>query len=142
MEKFFIPTDRARFVSWLLQTANRNHWTIVLEYSDEQHADWLEAKAKPAELPPTAGHHYQDDYRLTAITSPASGESFAHDLLAYCSVLSVHNRKEMLFLIADDFHFECFSCTPAFFETHYPILTKLGLIRIDQDNEKTRFEKH
>ncbi len=142
MEKFFIPTDRARFVNWLLKTANQNKWTIVLEYSGEQSTDWLTEKAKPAELPPTADHHYRRDYRLTAVTSPATGERFAYDLLACCSVLSVHDQKEMLFLIADDFHFECFSCTPAFFETHYQVLAKLGLICIDQDNEKTRFEKH
>ena len=140
MEKFFLPKDKVKFISWLLGISNDNKWTIVLEHAGDETYKFLVENATEVKLPTTTEHHYEDAYQLTAVINPKISKTFLNDLLAKCSVLSVHNEKEMVFLIADDFHEECFSCTPTFFDKYYHVLTDLDLIDINQENEKTRFE--
>lgn len=140
MEKFFLPKNEAQFVNWLLKLSNENRWIIVLEYSEEETYKFLIENATEVTLPITTEHHYDKDCRLTAITNPVVNERFVNTLSRKCSVLSVHDKKEMIFLIADDFHEECFSCTVDFFKVYYQVLKDLNLIYINQENEKTRFE--
>ena len=100
----------------------------------------LVEKATEMELPITAERHCDDDSKLTAIINPVIEQKFINHLFTECSVLSVHDEKEMLFLIADNFHEECFSCTRTFFGKYYPDLLTLNLILEGQDNEKTPYE--
>jgi hypothetical protein len=66
-------------------------------------------------LPVTCIREYGSDCRLTAIMNPMLIDNFIEKLMAKSHVLSVHSEEERIFLIADDFHEECFSCTQGFY---------------------------
>lgn len=131
MERFIRPKNKKKFVSWLLGISNTNSWTIVLEYPNGMVYNVLKENATIVNLPNTAQHHYNSKYRLTSIKNPVITESFVNALLAETSALSIHNEEEMLFLIADDFHEECFSSTLKFFNVHHRILNTLDLIFVN-----------
>lgn len=128
MDKFFLPKDKKKFINWLLKISNLNNWTIVLEYQDVKVFNELKENATIVNLPKTAQHNHNHECKLTAIKGPVVTESFTDILLTEVSSLSVHNEKEILFLIADDFHEDCFSSSLKFFDMYGNILEDLDLI--------------
>jgi hypothetical protein len=119
MERFIIPGNKTKFIKWLLQTTIDNCWIIVLEYSHEDSPIFLTKNATEVPLPLTGRHQYDANCNLIAIIDPILNDNFINFILVNTHALSIHNGKEMIFLIADDFHEECFSGTFGFFNKYY-----------------------
>ncbi len=128
MKKFVTPKTKTSFTKWLLRLSNDNNWTIVLEYEKRETYNLLVQNATTVILPKTTAHNYDENYHLTAIEDIIITEQFISKLFTECSALSVHNEKEILFLIADDFHEDCFSCNQSFFDMFYSVAIDLDLI--------------
>jgi hypothetical protein len=128
MEHAIFPADKVKLVDWLLQTAAANNWIVVLEYAQEKTHRFLAKSAVEVALPPKAMHQHHSAYRLTAWVNLFSSEKFAGKLMSHCAVLSIHTPWEMLFLIHDNFHEECFSCKKGFYTRYYQELDELELI--------------
>jgi hypothetical protein len=128
MDKFFFPVNRIKFIEWLLYASIDNGWTIVIEYSDTGTLQFLKRTATVVPLPETSVREYDFSCELTAIINPMLIDNFIEKLMAKSHVLSVHSEEEMIFLIADDFHEECFSCTQGFYNKYYEILDANELI--------------
>ena len=128
MQKFFFPQDKKRFIKWLLETTVNNNWTIVFEYSTDDILKELKKYATLVPLPSSTKHEYDSDCKFAAITRPQVSDNFIDIIISQSHVMSLHDQKDMLFLIADDYHQECFSCTENFYEKYYQVLDSLGLI--------------
>lgn len=128
MEKFISPKDKTNFVRWILQIAVDNNWTTVFEYSTDDTYKYLIENGNEITLPESARHYYNSDCKLTAFIIHRITENFTNKLMNKLHVLSIHNKNEMVFLIADDFHEECFSCTKEFYYEYYQTLKDLNLI--------------
>ena len=128
MEKFLTPKSKTKFVQWLLELSLNYNWTITLEYSGNALYTFLLENSTTVDLPLTARHEYHEDYKLTAINNFRLTQKFINKLIKSYSVLSVHDEKEMIFLIADDFDKDCFSCTENFYQKYYQELKNLHLI--------------
>jgi len=128
MQKFFFPQHKKRFIKWLLETSVHNNWTIVLEHSTDNIVTELKKYATTVPLPSSTKHEYDSNCKFTAITQPEISDVFVDAIISLSHVMSIHDQKEMLFLIADDYHQECFSCTENFYEKYYQVLDSLGLI--------------
>ncbi|MFI5142244.1 MAG: hypothetical protein ACHQII_07805, partial [Bacteroidia bacterium] len=109
---------KEKFVNWLLQISVKSHYTIVLEYSRNNAYSFLKNNAIEVQLPVSATHEYNSDCKLTAIINPNVTDNFVRQIISETHVLSIHNKNQMVFLIADDFHDECFSGTGDFFIKH------------------------
>lgn len=129
MEKFFEPQDRRKFVKWLLEETERNKWTAVFEHKGDEGYNILRKEATIVPLPKSASHNYSDNYKLTAAINLRINDKLVNKLIQNTSVLSVHNETEMIFLIADDFHPDCFSCSDNFYRKYYKQLQEQGLIQ-------------
>jgi hypothetical protein len=119
MEKYFIPANKIKFIIWLLRTSIDNDWTNVFEYSNECAYNFLKEIGTEVSLPTTSKHEYSSESKLTAIVKPLLNDNSINQLMAMTHVLSIHNEKEMMFLIADDFDDECFSSSVDFFTKYY-----------------------
>lgn len=128
MEHFILPADKVKLVDWLLQTAATNNWTVVLEYASERTYRFLTKRAVEVTLPAKATHQYHSAYRLTALVNLFSSEKLVQKLMQQCTVLSIYNSYQMLFLITDDFHEECFSCRASFYTRYSKFMDEQDLI--------------
>lgn len=135
MEKFFIPKDKIKFTKWLLQLSIESDLTVVFEYSEHKLLDFISHCGTQVTLPKSAGHNYHESCKLTAMTKPTLTDSFVDALINCCHVLSIHNIDKMIFLIADDFDEECFSCTAEFYKKYYKTLDEQNLIDEDYDTK-------
>ncbi len=127
MEKFFIPGDTSKFVNWLLHKANEMVWTIVVEYSSNDAYAFLKKIATEVPLPITSRHEYNSDCKLSAFVNPIVDNFTVDQIMIMTHVLSIHSSKEMLFLIADDFHEECFSSSVDFYNNYRQIICDMNL---------------
>ena len=130
MDKFFTPTDKTTRIKWLLQTSIDTGWTIVLEYSLEETYKFLNEVGTEVPLPITSIHEYNSDCRLTAVINPIANDLIVDQIMVMTHALSVHSDKELLFLIADDYHEECFSGSKDFFTKYYQTLLDKNLVDI------------
>jgi hypothetical protein len=128
MEHFVMPADKVKLVDWLLQTAATNNWVVVFEYAADKTYRFLTKRAVEVALPVKAKHQHHSAYRLTALVNLFSSEKLVQKLMSQCTVLSIHNSYQMLFLITDDFHEECFSCRASFYTRYSKILDEQDLI--------------
>ena len=129
MERFFEPKDRRKFVRWLLEETTRNKWTAVFEHKDDEGYNILRKNGTVVTLPNSAEHHYLEDHRFTAVTDLRINNKVVNKIIKNTSVLSIHTRTEMILLIADDFHHECFSCSSSFHDSYYDVLQAQDLIQ-------------
>jgi hypothetical protein len=136
MEKFFIPKDRTSFVNWLLELSINNDWTIVIEYSNKDTYDYLLNHATITSLP-TVLHKYHAECKLTAFSNVIVTDNFVNKLMLKSHGLSIYDKNKMLFLIADDFHEECFSCTVDFYNSYYKMLQELDLIDVNWEKKNS-----
>lgn len=134
MEKFFIPGDRTEFIIWLLQKSNDNGWTIVFEYSTDDTYSFITKIGTEVPLPVTSEHQYDSKCRLTALINITLTDKTINQIMLITHVLSVHNKKEMLFLIADDFHEECFSSSIDFYNNYQKTICDMNLADIYRPN--------
>jgi hypothetical protein len=130
MEKFFIPRDRTEFIMWLLQKANENGWTMVFEYSRDDAYSFISKIGTQVPLPNTSGHQYDSECRLTAFINISISDNAINQIMLATHVLSVHNKEEMLFLIADDFHEDCFSSSIDFYNNYQKTICDTNLADI------------
>jgi len=126
---FFEPNDRRKFVRWLLEETTINKWTATFEHKDETGYNILRKIGVIVTLPNSAGHNYIEHYKLTAATDLRINDKTINKLIQNTSVLSIHNPTEMIFLIADDFHPACFSCSTSFYDNYYEVLQAKDLIK-------------
>lgn len=129
MERFFEPKDRRKFVRWLLEETIRNKWTAVFEHKDNKGYNVLRKSGTLVTLPHSAKHNYLEHYKLTAVVDLRVNDKLVNKIIQNTSVLSIHHQTEMIFLIADDFHHECFSCSPGFYDNYYQVLKAQSLIQ-------------
>ena len=127
MEKAFIPGDTAKFVNWLLHKSNEMGWTIVVEYSTTETYAFLKKIGTEVPLPITSRHEYSYDCKLSAIINPVINDFTIDQIMVMTDVLSIHSSKEMVFLIADDFHEECFSSSFDFYNNYRQIICDMNL---------------
>lgn len=118
MEHFFIPTNKLKFVKWLLKTALNSNYTIVLEYSNNDIIPYLKIFTEEHSLPISASHNYKSNCRLIAIKVKAVTDDLVNLLMKKTHVLSLHSETKMVFLIADDYHEQCFSCSLSFYNQY------------------------
>ena len=130
MEKFFIPKDRTKFIIWLLQKSNENGWTIVFEYSSDETYGFISKIGMEVPLPINSGHQYDPECRLTAIVNITFTDKTVNQIMLTTHVLSVYDNEEMLFLIADDFHEECFSSSMDFYDNNQKTICDMNLADI------------
>lgn len=128
MEKFFFPKNTAKFLEWLLETSLHNDWAVVIEYSHKEIGELLNYATK-IPLPATSKQVYNSTCKLIAIKNFSLKDDFICEIFDKAHALSVHDEKEMLFLIADDFHEECFSCTSNFYSIYRQTLHDEQLIK-------------
>ena len=128
MEKFVSPKDKAAFVKWLLQSATNNNWAIVFEYSLEGMLEIFTKSGKQISPPSTGCRNHHPASKLIAIKNPSLTDDFIRQIMNNTHVLSVHNETDLLFLVADDFHEDCFSCSTDFYNKYYQIWCIQGLI--------------
>ena len=134
MEKFFIPRDRTKFIIWLLQKSNENGWTIVFEYSSDETFGFISKIGTEVPLPNNSGHQYDSECRLTAIINITFTDKTINQIMCTTHVLSVYDNEEMLFLIADDFHEECFSSSKGFYDNNQKTISDMNLADIYRPN--------
>ena len=134
MEKFIIPKDKRLFVKWIVKYSFYNNLIVIIESSEQGASEFLSLYAKQTDLPPTAQHHYNKTCLIVSFINMNYNDDVIEYLLKNVHVLSIHNSKEMKFLIADDFNEECFSCSKDFYYKHYDNLIKMGLINTNYDN--------
>jgi hypothetical protein len=128
MDKFFVPTDKTKFIRWLLQTAVDNGWTIVLEYSGDNTYDYLKTIGTEVSRPITSRHNYDSEFKLTAIINPVVNDESIDQIMTQTHVMSVYNRTELILLIADDFDEDCFSATTKFYDNYRQLLHDKDLL--------------
>jgi len=127
MEKFFKPGDTSKFLNWLLHKSNEMVWTIVVEYSNNDTYAFLKKIATEVPLPITSRHEYNSDCKLSAIINPVVDNFTVDQIMNITHVLSIHSSKEMLFLIADDFHEDCFSSSIDFYNNYGQTICDINL---------------
>lgn len=128
MEKFFIPNNKFDFLKWILQKSIDSDWTITFEYSNPTLYTFLIENATETYLPVSKKHEYNDKCYLKAFIGPIISDNFIDKIISDFHVLAFHDKEKMIFLIADDIHEECFSCSSDFYDKHYQILSDNKLI--------------
>ena len=130
MEVFFTPRDRTKFIIWLLQKSNENGWTLVFEYSSDETFGFISKIGTEVPLPIDGGHQYDPACRLTAIINITFTDKTINEIMLSTHALSVYDNEEMLFLIADDFHEECFSSSMDFYDNNQKTISDMKLADI------------
>lgn len=115
MEHFLRPTDTIKFLTSLLTLANSQQWILVAECPDINAEQFLIDHSSKAALPDSAIHHYDKKHVLAAFTNINLSVDFVDRLTNSYSALSIFDHQQLIFLIADDFHEDCFSCSDTFF---------------------------
>ena len=128
MEAGFIPSDTIMFVKWLLQVAFGNDWTIVFEYSIDENIPFLTNNAAVVQLPVTSQLNYDSDCKLIAVKYSILTDNLIDKIITGTHVMTLHDEKEMIFLAADDYHEDCFTCTTSFYNKYYNVLYDKRLI--------------
>jgi hypothetical protein len=128
MERFFIPVDKVRFIKWLFHTSKKNGWTIVLEYSVDDESEYMKSIASEVSLPFSCRHEYNSDCKFIVLNYSSLTDNSIYKIISMTHVLSVHDDEGLVFLIADDFHEECFSGTTYFADKYSKELIAKNLV--------------
>lgn len=134
MENFFTPTNIQDFVKWLIDTSIDNRWTIVLEYSPENENALLSKIKTTNDLPQSARRNYSSDSKLISLANSSASAILVDTIIELAHCLSIHDKDGMLFLIADDFYEECFSCSKDFYIKYSDIILTKKLAINGQTN--------
>ena len=121
MERFFEITDKVEFVKRLLEIARNEKYTIVLEFVNESFCkfDKFQFHFIEKALPKLAHNNYDKEWFLRAFEVAREIDyHIVAILFAYVSVMTLYNSETMVFLIADDFHSSCFSCSEEFYKQY------------------------
>ena len=128
-----IPTDIGKFTKWLLKLSVDNKWMIVAEYSNPYLTSYIGTISKI--VPAPASFRYQhyfakdDSWILTTFSNPTITDHFIETIISQAHFLTLCTNTEMTFLIADDFHEECFSCNNSFYDKYLDFLKAEKLIK-------------
>ena len=122
MEQFFKVTDKVEFVKQVLDIAFIEKYTVVLEFKNNSFCGFNRLYLREIAFPNSGKHSYDVSCHLKAFEIIKNDYRLIANLFAYVSVLSLHSNDSMVFLIADDFHNDCFSCSESFYKKHSDIL--------------------
>ena len=121
MERFFEITDKVEFVKRLLEITRNEKHTIVLEFVNESFCKLDKFRFHFIEkvLPKSAHNNYDKKWFLKAFEVVREIDyQIVAILFAYVSVMTLYKDETMVFMIADDFHSSCFSCSEEFYKQY------------------------
>jgi hypothetical protein len=107
METFITVENKVKILNNLIEVIKNNDYTMVLEFKDKNFQDIIKENIVETELPNLAKNNYDKEYILKVFKVKSNNYYFIANLFAYVSALTVFDKNEMVFLIADDFHVSC-----------------------------------
>jgi hypothetical protein len=119
MEIFIKIENKLEALNLLFEIVKENNFTIVFEMENKIFLKTFDENIYEKELPNNIKNVYDEKYILKAFGIIKNDYFLLANILANVSALMVFDKDRMVFLIADDLHKDCFSCSENFYKEYF-----------------------